>query len=388
MIQISEKAKCCGCSACVNACPVQCIVMRRDREEGFDYPVANPDICIGCGKCESVCPVLNPLEPKEPVDVFAVRCDGYVNGSSSGGLFPALAKAVLEDGGVVFGAVMEKDLIVGHAEAETMEDVERMRGSKYVQSDLYSSYWDAREYLKEGRKVLFTGTPCQIAGLKRFLGGDHDGLLTVDTACHGVPGPGLWEMYLKALQERSKKHIVSVNFRDKSRGWRHYGFRCLDEHGETVVFVKAVDDPYMALFIQNMTLRPSCYNCPARSGRSGSDLTLADLWSVAKTLPRLNDDKGVSGVLVNTAKGQELLDSVDVQTRVRLSLEAVQSENGGFAESVPMPEKRDEFYKGLNVIGVDVYKHMKKYVARRPLTVRMVRQLRSTLSNIKRRVLK
>lgn len=394
MIQISEKAKCCGCTACMNACPVQCIVMRRDREEGFDYPVANPDICIGCGKCEEVCPVLNPLQERDPLAGYAVRCDEYLAGSSSGGVFPALAKAVIDDGGVVFGAVMERDLIVGHAEAETMQQVQGMRGSKYVQSDLYSSFFDAQEYLKAGRKVLFTGTPCQIAGLRKYLGKDYDSLVSVDVACHGVPGPGLWEMYVKDLQERSRMKFDNVDFRDKSGSWRHYSMTCreagpaADGRKLALRSVKAVDDPYMALFMQNMTLRPSCYSCPARCGRSGSDLTLADLWSVASSAPHLNDDKGVSGVLVNTEKGRELLSAIQPDVLSELSADLVKAENGGFAEEVKVPENRAEFFLGLGVAGVDVHHHMKRYVVKRSLAERACRKLRSVASSIKRRVLK
>ena len=386
MIQITDKSKCCGCTACVNACPVQCIVMRRDREEGFDYPVANPDLCIGCGKCDSVCPVTNPSAEHEPAAAFAVRCGEYVEKSSSGGVFPALAKVVIDQGGVVFGAVMESDMIVGHAEAETMEQVQRMRGSKYVQSDPYSSFADAKEYLKEGRKVLFTGTPCQIAGLKKYLGGDHECLLTVDTACHGVPSPGLWEMYLTALKRRLNHDVVSVDFRDKSRGWRHYGFTCKGQDGKQIHAVKAVDDPYMALFMQDMTLRPSCYACPSRGGRSGSDITLADLWSVASSVPALDDDRGVSGVIVNSSKGADYLSLIEKDVMLELSADAVMAENGGFAKTLTVPEKREEFFKGLGVAKVDVYRHMKNYVVRKPLTVRLYRAVRSALSKCKRRI--
>lgn len=385
MIQISERAKCCGCTACVNVCPVQCIVMRRDREEGFDYPVANPDICIGCGKCEAICPVLNPLQSRESLTAYAVRCDEYVAGSSSGGVFPALAKLVIDDGGVVFGAVMDLDLMVGHTEAETMDEVERMRGSKYVQSDPYSSYYDAKEYLDAGRKVLFTGTPCQIAGLKKYLGKEYEGLLTVDTACHGVPGPGLWEMYVKGVQQNCKCKVDKVNFRDKSSSWRHYSIAF---NGNECRSTKATEDPYIALFQQNMTLRPSCYNCPVRGGRSGSDLTLADLWSVATTAPDYNDDKGVSGVLVNTSKGREFMACLQHENMQELSVEAVVTQNSGFAESIPMPEKRGEFFKGLGVANIDVVRHMKKYVVRKPLHIRVYRALRSSLSKIKRKIIK
>lgn len=150
MITISDKSLCCGCTACMNACPAQCIVMRRDRE-GFDYPVANPDRCIGCGKCEKVCPVLNPRQPAEPLCSLAARSDEYVSESASGGVFPAVAAKVIEAGGVVYGAVLNEDMTVCHADAEDMEAVGRMRGSKYVQSDLYGTFEEVRYYLGEGR---------------------------------------------------------------------------------------------------------------------------------------------------------------------------------------------------------------------------------------------
>lgn len=387
MINITDKSKCCGCTACVNACPVQCIVMRRDRDEGFDYPVANPDICIGCGKCESVCPVLAPAEPSTPLAAYAVRFEEFVDGSSSGGVFPALAKAVIDEGGVVFGTVMEPDLTVGHTEAETMDEVQRMRGSKYVQSDLYSVFFDVKEYIKSGRKVLFTGTPCQVAGLHKYLGGKSDRLVTVDIACHGVPGPGLWEMYVKALGKRAGSEITAADFRDKSKGWRRYGFKTVSTSG-TSTSVRASEDPYMALFMQDMTLRPSCYNCPAKGGRSCSDLTVADLWSVARTAPQINDDRGASGVLVNTHAGIELLEKTKPEYRLELSPDEVMSDNGGFAPSVQIPERRVEFFEGLKVAGVDVYRHMSRYVKRKPLPQRLMRSLRSTLSSIRRRIVK
>ena len=386
MIQITDKTKCCGCTACVNACPVQCIVMRRDKEEGFDYPVANPDICVSCGKCEAVCPVLSPMSPQETISAYAVRCEEYVAHSSSGGVFPAISKAVIDDGGVVFGAVMDSDLTVGHAEAETMEEVERMRGSKYVQSDMYSVYSDAKEYLKAGRKVFFTGTPCQIAGLKKYLGTDYPELVTADIACHGVPSPGLWEKYIKERQESLNVKFCTVDFRDKLRSWRHYSLSC---YGTDIrIATKATEDPYMALFMQDMTLRPSCYRCPARGGRSCSDLTFSDLWSVASCVPQLNDDKGVSGVSVNSDKGRGLLERIHPETMLEVPVDALRAENGGFAEEIAIPEKRAEFFKGLGVYGINVYRHMKSYVTTRPLSERLYRKLRSVASTIKRRVLK
>ena len=380
MITISDKTLCCGCTACVTACPAQCIVMRRDRE-GFDYPVINnPDMCIGCGKCEKICPMQTPSQPKEPIGAYAVRSQTYLEGSSSGGVFPALAGQVLSEGGVVFGAVVNDDMTVGHAEAYDMEGVEKMRGSKYVQSDLYASYEDVRYWLQEGRKVLFTGTPCQVAGLHKYLGKPYDGLVTVDVLCHGAPSPGLWEKYVKALERQHGARMEYVRFKDKSESWRHYAF--------TTSFGSCpyADDPYMALFLQDMTLRPSCYKCMAREGRSGSDITLSDLWSVSLSAPEMSDDKGVSGVYVYTGKGRRLLEATGLPIRpVDLALSRM--DNGGFHDPAGMPDKREEFFKGVHSTG-DLIKHMKAYVVKRPLWIRAYRSVRRFLSTCKKKILK
>ena len=308
MIRISDKSLCSGCTACVCACPAQCIVMRRDRE-GFDYPMANPDLCLKCGLCERICPVLNAQEKVEPVAAYAARNKYRLDGSSSGGVFPLIAEKFVEDGGEVCGAEYEKYCKVVHSLAENIEDVERFYGSKYSQSELYSIYDDIRSELEDGRKVLFSGTPCQVAGLKAYLRKDYAGLYTVDIACHGVPSPGLWDRYRTALEDKYQSRLMRVDFRDKSQSWRHYNIRYVFVHAGTVS-VPRMKDPYLALFLQDMTLRPSCYECRFRNGSSGSDLTLADLWSVEQSCPQMNNDRGASGVLINTDKGRELFEGI------------------------------------------------------------------------------
>ena len=378
MIDIRNKKDCCGCTACVSVCPAQCIVMRRDREEGFDYPVANPDICIGCGKCETVCPVLNPFPERHVSEAYAARSREDCQESSSGGIFPKLAETVVAREGVVYGAAFDSDFSVSHTSAETMDDVARMQGSKYVQSELYSAFEDVKYELERGRKVMFAGTPCQVAGLLRSLGKDHEGLLTVDFACHGVPGPGLWEMYLRDVEARLGTMITDIRFRDKSRSWCHYDFVV---NGRRTPYM---DDPYMALFVQDVTLRPSCYTCPVRNGRSGSDITLADLWSVAASAPHMNDDKGVSLVCINTDKGRDAFDEIKPfigQEKVVYE-EAVRN-NGGFAENVAVPERREEFFKGMNS-AKDLYGYMSGFVIRPSAARRFIRYLRLNLSRIKR----
>lgn len=376
MIRITDKALCTGCTACVNACPVQCIVMRRDRE-GFDYPVANPDICISCGKCERICPVLNPPGPSVPLEAFAARNKEYAGGSSSGGVFPVLAEMVIADAGAVFGAAMNPDLTVGHTEALDMKEVVRMRGSKYVQSDLYSVFEDVKCHLESGRKVLFSGTPCQTAGLNSYLGRDYDGLLTADCACHGVPSPGLWEKYVKALQDRYGSPVRNVCFRDKRNGWRRYEVVVRLEDREVAVWHQK--DPYMLLFLQDMSLRPSCYQCRFRNGRSGSDLTLADLWNVAEAAPEFDDDKGVSLVLANTDKGLSALKASCVDMK-KVDAGLAMKRNSGFADDLAVPERRQDFFKGHHS-AKDIVRYMEGFVCHDSL----YKRLRDYVSNIIRR---
>ena len=379
MISIKDMSQCTGCTACVTSCPVQCIVMRRDRD-GFDYPIANPDLCIGCGRCESVCPVINPKALSCPSVSYAVRIPEYVSGSSSGGVFAFLAGKVVEDGGVVFGAALNDDMTVGHMEAETFCQIQRMRGAKYVQSDLYSVLEDVKSYLEEGRRVLFTGTPCQVAGLNSFLGRSYDNLLTVDVACHGVPSPGLWKRYTEVLAGKCGGSLRDVCFRDKSKSWMHYSLTC--KGPERSVSVPYMDDPYLALFVQGITLRPSCYSCPAKEGRSGSDLTLADLWNVKQVIKELDDDRGVSLVSANTEKGLSAMEGADLR---EVPYAAAVAGNGGFISSKQMPPEREKFFQGLPCAS-DLLSYMKGYVVRRPLPLRIYRGVRSFLSQIKRRI--
>lgn len=308
MIEILDKHKCCGCAACVQICPKLCIKFDED-EQGFRYPLVDKSICIDCGLCEKACPVLYQSEPKLPLKVFAAKNpdDQVRMKSSSGGIFTMLAEYILNHGGVVFGARFDEQWEVEHAYTETIEGIEQFRGSKYVQSRVGITYKQAKDFLNERRKVLYTGTPCQIAGLKKYLRKDYDNLYAVDVVCHGVPSPLVWRTYINDMRES----ISSISFRDKSTGWNNYSVSILSKTGDNLLYQRHHDNLYMRAFLNDLCLRPSCSLCPAKSGKSYSDLTIADYWGVANILPKIDDNKGTSLLLLHSSRGDELLSNLN-----------------------------------------------------------------------------
>ena len=310
MIQITNKNHCCGCSACAQICPKQCIAMMPD-SEGFCYPKINETICVKCGLCEKVCPMLKSQNMQGQVHAWAAYCkeDKIRLASSSGGIFSLLAEEILEEGGVVFGAAFDGQMMVHHVAVESVRDLERLRGSKYLQSRIANSYADVKAYLAADRKVLFSGTACQIAGLLHFLGRPYEKLWTVDVLCHGVPTPALWKNYLSEQNRAFKMPVRQISFRDKSQGWKKYQMAWKVEGGE-IYRQPASRNPYMRLFLSNICLRPSCYDCHFKGFPRVSDLTLGDCWGVEQHSPEMDDDKGTSVVIVNTEKGNTLREKI------------------------------------------------------------------------------
>lgn len=355
MIHITEKQTCCGCAACVQCCPKQCITLEEDRE-GFLYPHVDPDTCIDCHLCEKVCPCLNPPEKIAPTAVLAAknRDEEERMESSSGGLFIALAKHTLARGGVVFGAVFDEHWEVKHTCADTIAGVLPMMGSKYLQSRIGSSFREAEKFLKAGRDVLFVGTPCQITGLHNFLRKDYPNLLSVDILCHGVPSPGVWRRYLQESTRREAKSpiLTRIKFRSKREyGWSNYCFVISGQPApgkdETVLHSgRRGRDAYLRGFLSNLYLRPSCYHCLCKNGVSHSDLTIADFWGINRLMPDFHDEKGVGLVLISSEKGQQTIDSLPLETRPS-SLDKVRPLNGGFREEVKIPPQRDLFYQAF-----------------------------------------
>lgn len=347
MIEIKDKHDCCGCEACVNACPKSCIDLLYD-DEGFLYPSVRMDSCVNCSKCVKVCPAINkPSEAKTPIETLsAINIDETVRiSSSSGGIFSLLAEWIIERGGVVFGAVFDEEWNVKHDYTGKKEDLLRFRGSKYVQSRIGTAYKDAERFLKQGIYVLFTGTSCQIAGLKRFLNKEYENLLTADCLCHGVPSPKVWNSYIKEIAG-DINNIKDISFRDKSTGWKKYSFTINLKDGNTITH-PARNDIYMKGFLSDLYLRPSCERCPAKSGRCRSDITLADCWGIDRYNPHMDDDKGTSLILVNSTKGQTIIHSVNCKTSF-VSVADVQKNNGGFKEILIPHKKRSFFFKNLN----------------------------------------
>lgn len=306
MIQIIDKSQCCGCTACVSICPKQCITMQED-EEGFFYPFVNKSLCVDCNLCQKVCPVLNQANEREPLAVYAAKNKNMEMrlASSSGGIFTLLAEKVIDEGGIVFGACFDENWEVVHDCTESKERLAAFRGSKYVQSCMNNCYARVKQYLRLGRKVLFTGTPCQIAGLKSYLGKEYENLLAVDVVCHGAPSPKAWRLYIKDITNNDIKVITEINFRGKLYSWKNYKFIIRGRENE-IINEGGYDNKWIHAFLLNLMLRPSCHCCPAIKGKSGSDITLGDYWGIEKFVVDFDDDKGCSLVLVNTLKGEKI----------------------------------------------------------------------------------
>lgn len=333
MIRITDKHNCCGCSACFSICPKKCITMQAD-SEGFLYPLVNETDCIDCGLCENVCNELHPYDKREPLKVLAaINKDVEVRlKSSSGGIFYILAEKTISEGGVVFGARFDEQWQVVIDYAETMKGVEAFMGSKYVQARMATAYTDAKRFLAEGRKVLFSGTPCQIAGLHHFLRKHYDNLLTVDLVCHGTPSPKVWGMYLeKAIREGRR---ISFHLRYN------------DEDGSTSMLSPVSQNHYMKAFLRDMILRPSCYDCKAKECSSQSDLTIADFWGIQGVFPEMDDDKGTGMVFINTEKGGRALDLSRMELR-ETTYDRIKPLNPACYRSAAPHPKRESFFARL-----------------------------------------
>lgn len=344
MIEDLTNLSCCGCSACVAACPKQCIKMVQDAE-GFDVAVANADDCISCGLCEKVCPLIEPVEWNHtPKSAYAAynKDEAICRASSSGGAFSMLAEQVIQAGGVVFGAVMDENLEVVIKGADSIEGLAVIRGSKYVEAKKGDSFTEAEKLLKEGRQVLFSGTPCMIAGLKKFLRRDYDNLLCVETACHGVPSPGVWKRYVDEKEKTCGDKLTAAHFREKYDGWKGYRLIFYTKDG-ALPSVSRGEEPFLRAFYSGISVRQSCFHCICKAHGSAADITLCDFWGVERIMPEFDRKDGVGVVLVQTEKGEEAFKNCGAD-RAAVDYTALVPYNQGLQPDRIRPNQREAFF--------------------------------------------
>ena len=347
---------CTGCRACEQLCPKNCISMKVS-EEGFLFACIDESICINCGLCHKRCPQNNIQEKHEPLNVLAVRYnkDAELKNSASGGAFVAVAHEMLSQGGVVFGAAYLDDWKVGHISVRTATELWKLQGSKYVQSDTQKTYAEVKAYLDEGKMVLFSGTPCQIGGLRAFLRKDYDNLLTIDLICHGVASPILFQKYIEWLGRTTKGKILYYNFRDKSGGWG-LGYRAKTKTKTKTKTRPANLDPYYYHFLKGDTYRECCYHCIyCTKGRVG-DITVGDYWGIEKEHPSFYSTKGVSVMLLNTDKAVKWFELTKGMFHVQEStFEQASRMNHNLLSSTKRTDIRSTVYSKMNSMSTDEY---------------------------------
>ena len=368
---LCSQLDCTGCAACANICPQDAITMT-EMSDGFQQPIVDKDKCIQCMACEKACPVLHSLPNENRIEPIVYACwnkdKETRRESSSGGAFSALATSILKEGGYVVGAAYDENMFVHHRMIHTIEELPLLRGSKYVQSSVGDVYRQVKTKLKGGATVLFVGTPCQVAGLRGYLKQDYPNLYCCDFICHGTPSPLLFQKYLKWIEYRKNIKVHTFNFRHKHSGWYH-ALRVVNDR----TFMKGIYDAYFLGFNHNITLRESCYHCPAIGLPRKGDITIADFWGIGMVYRFKQSEeihKGVSLIMVNNPKGDELM----AKAKTYLCWQ-----KGAFDEALrrnqPMikpsfrPSTRDQFYEDM--VNMDFEQLRKKYF-QMPIKARLV----------------
>lgn len=308
MINIDSLEKCCGCAACVNACPKQCITMLPDRK-GFFYPQVDINLCIHCDLCEKVCPFINNTEYSYPILVEAAcsKSSEEVKRSSSGAICHELSRYFINNESVVYGAAWTNDLAIKHIRATNNIDLERIRCSKYLQSQIDDTFQLVKADLNNRKKVLFIGSPCQVAGLKLYLRKDYENLTTVDFVCHGVPSQTIFNRIIADIEKHNDSIVQGVNFRSKKESWREYG---IEYHLQSskILYIRHSKSLFFRGFMSNLYLRDCCHKCPFTKNRNCSDITVADLWGVEFIRPDIDSNTGMNLVMVRSPRGRKLLE--------------------------------------------------------------------------------
>lgn len=362
-----NKYECCGCSACLHICSVNAISMRAD-SEGFLYPQKDVSLCNNCGLCEKICPIEHPIYSNDKPAVFAAyaKDERERMRSSSGAIFYIIAKSIIARGGIVYGAILDSNLQALHIGVDTLDALDSLRGSKYVQTNLNNVFIEVKQNLIAGRLVYFTGTPCQIAGLKAFLRRSYSNLVTSDLICHGVPSQKLFDMHLKYLCDiYGGDKVVDYKFRD-NKGWGGCEITTIIKKKVAKLKISPTYDlsPYLYSFMYGYTSRYSCYKCPFATLPRQGDITLADFWGVKEFFPNLDTSKGCSLVLLNNKKGCEIWN--DVQSDIfslESNIESASKHNWNMLHYSKQPYLRARVYESIQLNG---YKQVAKTLFRSP----------------------
>lgn len=385
-LDTANKFDCYGCRACEQICPTNCISMVED-EEGFNYPVKNETLCIHCDLCKKVCPNVNTNEIDNSTDCsfqpkayLAIhKNEEVLDKSSSGGVFSAIVDSFCTDEFVVFGVKFDKDFNAVHTYTDTVKGTEKYRKSKYIQSDINESYKSAEKFLKDGKKVLFTGTPCQIAGLRLYLRKAYPNLFCADIVCHGVPSQKVFNKYKGYLEKKHKGVITSFSFRHKTNtpsiGWDSRNI-IVEVNGKTII-ENNTQDYYLKGYHKGLFYRRSCYSCKFANPDRVSDITMADFWGVKKLFPNENPHKGVSEVLINTDKGEGILKNMkNSMNLLEIDKNFVIEHTGQLNVPTSLHANRDKFFRFLGTMEFDelVERYLKE-----PLLLRFIRNMTSQI---------
>ena len=375
-IKLADRKECTGCGACVEVCERSAISLEK-LDDGFYYPVVNVNHCVKCLKCSKVCPVRNNTISRDINELYIFQHSNELDlkNSSSGGAFKALADYILKIGGLVYGCAFSLDLrSVEHIRVSHIKELKAIQKSKYIQSRVNHLFSEIKQELKCNQTVLFSGTPCQVKALKMYLGRDFDNLLTCAIVCHGVPSESVWQSYIFELENKFKARLVHFDFRDKSLGWHSYGVQAIFSNGK-VYSSNHLDDPFMKCYLNNFSLRQSCYSCSFTGCRCGADIMLGDAWKYNNN-EKINVSKGVSEIWVFSNKGKALVEKLKSHNFFVMSLK---HEDYGI-NNIEIPDNRDDFFADVNN-GLVFSKLTKKYV-RESIVLTTKRKIKNMIKQI------
>lgn len=349
-----QKKDCCGCAACANICSHKCITMREDAE-GFLFPCVDSLNCVQCGLCDRVCPIQHVPQNNMVIKVFAGKNKNEIERfrSSSGGIFGLLARNYIENGGVVVGCKLDEGMQAIHAVVENLQDLDSLFSSKYVQSSTQGIFIKVKQLLEKGEKVLFSGTPCQVAALRNFLGGEKKNLATIDILCHGVPSPKILREYIQRLEKRYDSRMISLSFRCKQKSWKRLYINAVFKNGRRHHLYSGYDS-YMQLFLSDCLQRESCFHCPYNTLYRPGDISLGDFWGIGKKYPDFDDNRGVSMILTNNEKGEKLWNSINERVEYfETDIDTAVYGNKVLVQHLPSDVARNEFYRDYVMFGLD-----------------------------------